>query len=118
MLFPIYSGADINNLPATRNNKTSSEDKLYAVNRTEIETFSIKILNQELGFWRDSQFLFVTAKVTKGILWEEFLNKHNLLIDLKNKQLIDGETKLCAKGKFLQLFLSMLAISGQLDECP
>ncbi|GFY25511.1 hypothetical protein TNCV_2486311 [Trichonephila clavipes] len=46
---------------------------------------------------REFQFPFIIAKVDKGIIGADFLNKFNLLIDIRNKQLIDGITNLHVK---------------------
>ncbi|GFW84476.1 hypothetical protein TNCV_212801 [Trichonephila clavipes] len=63
-------------------------------NGTEIPTYGIKVLNIDLGLRREFLFPFIIAKVSKGILGADFLNKFNLLIDIRNKQLIDGITNL------------------------
>ncbi|GFX73369.1 transposon Ty3-G Gag-Pol polyprotein [Trichonephila clavipes] len=69
-------------------------DLLYAANGSEIPTFGHKILTLNLGLRCEFQFPFIIAKVDKGIIGADFLNKFNLLIDIQNKQLMDGITNL------------------------
>ncbi|GFT97065.1 hypothetical protein TNCV_176971 [Trichonephila clavipes] len=92
--FLVDSGADCSIIPATSKNKQPSDYKLFAANGTEIPTYEIKVLNIDLGLRREFLFPFIIAKVSKGILGADFLNKFNLLIDIRNKQLIDGITNL------------------------
>ncbi|GFU22682.1 hypothetical protein TNCV_762621 [Trichonephila clavipes] len=92
--FLVDSGADCSIIPATSKNKQPSDYKLFAANGTEIPTYGIKVLNIDLGLRREFLFPFIIAKVSKGILGADFLNKFNLLIDIRNKQLIYGITNL------------------------
>ncbi|GFV05782.1 retrovirus-related Pol polyprotein from transposon opus [Trichonephila clavipes] len=87
--FLVDSGADCSIIPATSKNKQPSDYKLFAANGTEIPTYGIKVLNIDLGLRREFLFRFIIVKVSKGILGADFLNKFNLLIDIRNKQLID-----------------------------
>ncbi|GFU51789.1 transposon Tf2-9 polyprotein [Trichonephila clavipes] len=96
--FLVDSGADCSIIPATSKNKQPSDYKLFAANGTEIPTYGIKVLNIDLGLRREFLFPFIIAKVSKGILGADFLNKFNLLIDIRNKQLIDGITNLHVTG--------------------
>ncbi|GFW64996.1 transposon Ty3-G Gag-Pol polyprotein [Trichonephila clavipes] len=97
--FLVDSGADCSIIPATSKNKQPSDYKLFAANGTEIPTYGIKVLNIDLGLRREFLFPFIIAKVSKGILGADFLNKFNLLIDIRNKQLIDGITNLHVTGE-------------------
>ncbi|GFX08514.1 retrovirus-related Pol polyprotein from transposon 297 [Trichonephila clavipes] len=96
--FLVDSGADCSIIPATSKNKQPSDYKLFEANGTEIPTYGIKVLNIDLGSRREFLFPFIIAKVSKGILGADFLNKFNLLIDIRNKQLIDGITNLHVTG--------------------
>ena len=95
----VDSGADVSLIPATCNDKIIGDFKLYAANGTAILCFGHKILTLDLGLRRDFQWPFIIAKVSKGILGADFLNRFNLLIDIKNKKLIDGVTKLSIIGE-------------------
>ncbi|GFX67755.1 hypothetical protein TNCV_1564571 [Trichonephila clavipes] len=97
--FLVDSGADLSIIPASCKNKIWDSFKLYAANGSEIPTSGHKILTLNLGLRRAFQFPFIIAKVDKGIIGADFLNKFNLLIDIRNKQLIDGITNLHVKGE-------------------
>ncbi|GBO03169.1 Transposon Ty3-I Gag-Pol polyprotein [Araneus ventricosus] len=96
--FLVDSGADVSIIPATSQNKKKAEYQLYAANGTEISTYSIKVLNLDLGLRRDFQFPFIIAAVTKAILGKDFLTKFQLIIDMHNKKLIDGVTNLSIRS--------------------
>ncbi|GFX78965.1 retrovirus-related Pol polyprotein from transposon 412 [Trichonephila clavipes] len=82
---------------ANSNQETFEANKLYSANGSEIPTFGHKILTLYLGLRRELQFLFIIAKVDKGIIGADFLSMFNLLIDIRNKQLIDGITNFHVK---------------------
>ncbi|GFV75979.1 hypothetical protein TNCV_1455761 [Trichonephila clavipes] len=77
----------------------ASQYKLYAANGTEIPTYGLKILTLDLGLRRPFQWPFIIAKVKRGIIGADFLQKFQLLIDLHNRKLIDGVTNLSIKGE-------------------
>ncbi|GFW05166.1 transposon Ty3-I Gag-Pol polyprotein [Trichonephila clavipes] len=54
--FFVDSGADCSIIPATIKNKQPLDYKLFAANGTEIPTYGIKVLNNDLGLRRE--FLF------------------------------------------------------------
>ncbi|GFT79137.1 transposon Ty3-I Gag-Pol polyprotein [Trichonephila clavipes] len=59
----------------------------------------LKILTLDLGLRRPFQWPFIIAKVERGIIGADFLQKFQLLIDLHNRKLIDGVTNLSIKGE-------------------
>ncbi|GFX70239.1 hypothetical protein TNCV_4616761 [Trichonephila clavipes] len=77
----------------------ASQYKLYAANGNEIPTYGLKILTLDLGLRRPFQWPFIIAKVKRGIIGADFLQKFQLLIDLHNRKLIDGVTNLSIKGE-------------------
>lgn len=97
--FLVDSGADVSIIPPTKIRNTPCDYKLYAANGTEIPTYGIKMLTLDLGLRRPFQWKFVVAKVTRGILGADFLNKFQLLIDIHNRKLIDGVTTLATCGQ-------------------
>ena len=94
--FLVDSGADISVIPVQQNNKKTetSDFKLYAANGSVIQTYGSNILNLNLGLKRCFEWSFIVADVSKGILGADFLHHFGLLIDLKNKRLIDSNTNL------------------------
>ncbi|GFT17029.1 transposon Ty3-G Gag-Pol polyprotein [Trichonephila clavipes] len=99
--FLVDSGADVSILPwtKTKGECQASQYKLYAANGTEIPTYGLKILTLDLGLRRPFQWPFIIAKVERGIIGADFLQKFQLLIDLHNRKLIDGVTNLSIKGE-------------------
>ncbi|GFU97786.1 retrovirus-related Pol polyprotein from transposon opus [Trichonephila clavipes] len=99
--FLVDSGADVSILiwTKTKGECQASQYKLYAANGTEIPTYGLKILTLDLGLKRPFQWPFIIAKVKRGIIGADFLQKFQLLIDLHNRKLIDGVTNLSIKGE-------------------
>ncbi|GFS76094.1 RT_RNaseH_2 domain-containing protein [Nephila pilipes] len=97
--FLVDSGANVSLILALCGDKVIGDFKLYAAIDTEIPCFGHKILPLDLELRRDFQWPFIIAKVNKGILGADFLRRFNLLIDIKNKKLIDGVTKLSIIGE-------------------
>lgn len=73
---------------------SSSEYNLSAANGTTIQTFGSKILNIDLGLRRVFTHSFIIASVNRPIIGADFLEKFHLLVDIKNKRLIDSQTSL------------------------
>lgn len=94
--FLVDSGADISVLPAAkfRSDKRISDVVLTAANGSEIHTYGKKMLNVNLGLRREFPFIFTIAKIDRPIIGADFLHKYGLLIDIRNKTLIDPLTKL------------------------
>lgn len=94
--FLIDSGADISVLPSSKfkSHKKISDIILTAANGSSISTFGKKMLNINLGLRREFSFFFTIANIEKPIIGADFLHKYGLLIDIKNKKLIDPLIKL------------------------
>ncbi|GFT69874.1 transposon Ty3-G Gag-Pol polyprotein [Trichonephila clavipes] len=99
--FLVDSRADVSIIPwtETKSECQASQYKLYAANGIEIPTYGLKILTLDLGLRRPFQWPFIIAKVKRGIIGTDFLQKFQLLIDLHNRKLIDGVTNLSIKGE-------------------
>ncbi|UYV81082.1 hypothetical protein LAZ67_19002721, partial [Cordylochernes scorpioides] len=97
--FLVDSGADISIIPPKDKNRMPSSDyKLYAANGTEIVTYGTKVRNLDIGLRRQFQWPFVIANTNRAIIGADFLNNFGLIIDIKNKRLIDGITNLSIRG--------------------
>ncbi|UYV62287.1 hypothetical protein LAZ67_2000001 [Cordylochernes scorpioides] len=97
--FLVDSGADISIIPPKNKNRMPSSDyKLYAANGTEIVTYGTKVRNLDIGLRRQFQWPFVIANTNRAIIGADFLNNFGLIIDIKNKRLIDGITNLSIRG--------------------
>ena len=91
------SGADVSVIPPSRQSRSTTY-KLYAANGTEINTFGTKELNLNLGLRRNFYWKFIVASVSKPIIGADFLSNYGLLVDLKNRKLIDTVTSLYANA--------------------
>lgn len=98
--FLIDTGSDLSIIPPTnkeKNNFKNNSDstmQLYAANGTRIKTFGQKNITVTLGLRRSFEFSFTIAEVTKPIIGADFLEFYGILVDLKNRKLIDSITKM------------------------
>ena len=94
------SGADVSVIPQYMFGKITKTpiNKLSAANGSTIDTFGTKMLKVSLGLRREFQHEFVLASVNRPLIGADFLAKFGILLDLKNKKLIDPLTSLFSKG--------------------
>jgi len=95
--FLIDTGADVSVVPYSSKFLAPAKNNdlyLYAANGTKIETFGTTMLSVDLGLSRLYLHQFVIAKVSRPIIGADFLCKHGLLVNLKEKCLIDSSTSL------------------------
>lgn len=99
--FLVDTGADISVYPRklVRGQPPKSTYILYAANDSTISTYGDIVLNLNLGLRRSIRWKFIIADITKPIIGADMLKYYGLLVDLKNKQLIDNKTKLTSRGK-------------------
>ncbi|KAL1446948.1 hypothetical protein WDU94_003629 [Cyamophila willieti] len=98
--FLIDSGADICVVPPSKHEKQKPTDRqLFAANGSVIKTYGTKTLEVDLNF-KKCVWPFVIAEVQGPIIGADFISHFNLLIDIKNKRLIDSYT---SKFKSCQL---------------
>lgn len=97
--FLIDTGADISVLAAKpRQKQIPTSFKLYAANGSSINTYGEETLKLNIGLRRNYSWSFIIADVKRSIIGADFLRHHNILVDLKGQQLIDGLTKLSIKA--------------------
>ncbi|XP_071044590.1 uncharacterized protein [Parasteatoda tepidariorum] len=97
--FLIDTGAEISVIPPQPKEKRSvAKLELFAANGTKIKTYGQKLLNLDLGLRRSFNWPFVIADVNKPIIGIDFLSHFHLLVDSKNRKLIDGITSLSSIG--------------------
>lgn len=104
--FLVDTGANISVIPKKRG--TSEKPLafyLYAANNTIIPTYGERTLDLDLNLRRPYKWRFIVAAVSKPIIGADFLNHHNLIVDLKNQRLIDNTTKLdtSATGRYTNM---------------
>lgn len=98
--FLVDTGADLCVFPRRlvrgRRNKTGYE--LSAANGSPVATYGTITMSLNLGLRRDFLWDFVIADVSRPILGADFLAHYDLLVDLRNKRLVDCETRLSVSG--------------------
>ncbi|GFU15436.1 uncharacterized protein TNCV_2700321 [Trichonephila clavipes] len=96
----VDSGADVSIIPKpNKNMKKINKFELSATNDSKIKTYGHKLLKLQLNLLRSFPWNFIIADANTAIIGSDFLNKYGLIIDFKNKRLIDPLTKLSTKGE-------------------
>lgn len=92
----VDTGSDLCVFPRSRiqERREPTSYKLTAANGTTINTYGYTHLNLDLGLRRTYPWRFVVADVTKPIIGVDFLCHYDLMVDCKNKKLIDNTTSL------------------------
>lgn len=94
--FLIDTGADLSVIPSNWfiDIKINPDIILTAANGSIIKTYGTKLLKLDFGLRKEFVFPFIIASVYKPIIGADFLVKFGLMVDLKNKQLVDNTTSL------------------------
>lgn len=102
--FLVDTGADISVVPPTSKERLNAPClfKLFAANGSTIKTYGSKSIALNLGLRRPITWLFIIADVQSPIIGADLLKKFDLLIDVKNGNLIDNVTSLSVQGKIKQ----------------
>lgn len=109
------SGSDLSIYPKKllQERRQRTDYELSAANESPIPTYGTILLNLNLGLRRDFRWRFIVADVAEPIIGADFLAHYNLLVDLRNKKLIDGTTLLKVSGiARLCDFPNIKAVSG------
>lgn len=101
MQFLIDTGADLCVFPrnATKGRPEKSTYVLSAANGTAIATYGTITLTLNLGLRRAFAWRFVIADVSKPIIGVDFLSHYHLMVDVRNRRLLDGITQLTTRGE-------------------
>lgn len=93
--------------------KSPDNYSLTAANGSIIQTYGILKQNLDLGLRRDFTWNFVVANVDKPIIGADFLVHYGLIIDCRNRRLVDSLTTLTTSGQLKHCNqTSIKAISG------
>lgn len=96
----VDTGANISVLPKKKGASAKPLPfELYAANNTTIPTYGEQTLELDLNLRRVFKWKFIVAAVSKPILGADFLNYHHLIVDVKNRRLIDGKTQLVTNAQ-------------------
>lgn len=98
--FLVDSGAAVSCFPKklVSKNIVASDLYLYAANNSKILTYGTKYFQLDLGLRKRFDFNFIIADVSHPIIGADFLERFELLIDVKNRRLIDSLTTLYSIG--------------------
>ena len=94
--FLVDTGAEVSVVPPSKSERQHKQQgiNLLAANGATITTYGLRSITVNLGLRRPYRWIFTVADVRRPILGADFLGHHGLLVDLKNRILIDSETKL------------------------
>lgn len=103
--FLIDTGSDLCIIPPTETDKRNKSNVsfLYAANGTPIPTYGTRRMKLNFGLRREMTWPCTIADVTKPIIGADFLKQYGLLVDLKNRRLIDECTRVAAIGRMQQV---------------
>lgn len=94
--FLIDTGADVSVIPYNPNDSLpkQTDTNLCAANGSLIKVFGSKLLELSLDLRRNFRHSFLVATVNRPIIGADFLSKFGLIVDLKNKKLVDSTTNM------------------------
>lgn len=94
--FLIDTGAEISVIPRIYSlaNRRDTQARLTAANGTQIATFGEKLINVDLGLRRTFPHVFTVASVTRPIIGADFLEKFDLIVDIRKRKVLDRTTDL------------------------
>ena len=97
--FLVDTGAEVSVLPAAHCQKSlPPTTHLYAANGTRIPVFKRQTLQLGLNLRRSFTWTFYVAAVSQPILGADFLQNFDLLVDMRNRKLLDPLTSLWTHG--------------------
>lgn len=85
------------------NKEKLSKFKLFAANGSTINTYGNVLLNPSFGLKKSFKWKFLIADVSHPIIGADFLKHFGLLVDLRQKKLVDTDTHLDVQGKLLNV---------------
>lgn len=96
MQFLVDTGSDLCVFPrtASKTRRPKSSYELFAANGSSITTYGSTQLELDLGLRRVFSWRFVVADVSKAIIGADFLSHYSLIVDCRNRRLIDNHTSL------------------------
>ena len=97
--FLIDTGAEVSVLPPQPTGRAHRQGyDLQAANSSTIATYGTRSLILNLGLRRSFSWIFTIANVNHTIIGADFLRHFNLLVDLRNRSLIDAVTNFRVNG--------------------
>lgn len=91
--FLVDTGADVSVVPATDDERRQESSlHLSAINHSSIKTYGTRLLDIDLNLGRSFKYHFIRADVGNPVLGADFLDDFGLVVDLKQRRLIDSTT--------------------------
>lgn len=92
----VDTGSDVCVFPKSgiKEHHPKADYELCAANGTTINTYGYAHIVLNIGLRRDFAWRFIIADVTRAIIGVDFLSYYNLVVDIRNQRLIDGNTTL------------------------
>ena len=92
--FLIDTGSVLSIVPSTEKDRIRGESliPIQSVNGTRIKTYGEKVLDVSLGLNRTFKWNFLVADVRYPIIGADFLSNFNILVDVREKNLIDVQS--------------------------
>jgi len=87
--FLINTGSDVSIIPCTNRHDSISDLKLFAANNITINTYGKTTLTVDFKLRRVFKKQFIKASVSKAIIGADFLHNFNLMVNIRNKKLVD-----------------------------
>ena len=106
----VDTGSMVSVLPPQANSSPLPGRSLSAANGTSIAIYGEKSVSLDLSLRRTFRWIFVVAQVKQPILGSDFLEHFNILVDLRNRRLIDGTTSICSSGRLATSQISHISI--------
>lgn len=95
----VDTGAEISAIPAARADRSLTPIYyLRAVNNSSIPVYRERSITLNLGLRRVYRWVFLVAEVSNAIIGADFLQHHSLLVDVKDRRLLDSTTRLFVQG--------------------
>lgn len=92
--FLIDTGSDVSIIPCNSRQGSATDLKLFAANNTIINTYGKTLLSVDLKLRRTFKWQFIKAPIAKAIIGADFLHDFNLIVNIRNRRLLDKVTNL------------------------
>lgn len=106
--FLIDSGADISVIPPVAGHLATSDLVLTATNGTRIRTYGPKNLHLNIGLARSFPWCFEMADISRSIIGADFLKYYGLLLDVRNRRLVDQDSSTAVKTSIANVQCSVI----------
>lgn len=100
-------------IPVTKEQKQSInpvQSNLFAANKTPINIYGTEVVSLNLNLRREIMWAFIIADINVPIIGADFLHNFDLMVDIKNAQLVDNITKLSAVGEIHQTSVPLISV--------